>query len=99
VDHVAIARTGRTCPAGSMGQDAQTAPSRQGWENHWPPGARPGEIPGDDPARQATLEWTNWPLFTAGLVQRGYGDEDIRKIIGGNMLRVARQVFAARSPA
>ena len=42
---------------------------------------------------QATqsLAWTNWPMFTVGLVQRGYSDEDIRKIIGGNVLRVARE--------
>ena len=38
-----------------------------------------------------SLSWTNWPLFTVGLVQRGYTDEDIRKIIGGNVLRVARE--------
>ena len=37
-----------------------------------------------------TLAWTNWPMFTVGLVQRGYSDDDIQKIIGGNMLRVAR---------
>lgn len=37
-----------------------------------------------------SLAWTNWPLFTVGLVQRGYSDEDIRKIIGGNVMRVAR---------
>jgi membrane dipeptidase len=38
-----------------------------------------------------SIAWTNWPLFTVGLVQRGYSDEEIRKIIGGNMLRVARE--------
>lgn len=36
-----------------------------------------------------SLSWTNWPLYTVGLVQRGYSDDDIRKIIGGNVLRVA----------
>ena len=36
---------------------------------------------------------TNWPLFTVGLVQRGYSDDAIRKIIGGNVLRVARDVL------
>ncbi|MDG2391311.1 MAG: membrane dipeptidase [Planctomycetaceae bacterium] len=35
-----------------------------------------------------SIAWTNWPLFTVGLVQRGYSDSDIRQIIGGNMLRV-----------
>lgn len=40
-----------------------------------------------------SLAWTNWPLFTVGLVQRGYSDKDIRKIIGGNVLRVTRAVL------
>ena len=34
-----------------------------------------------------------WPLFAVGLVQRGYTDEQIRKILGQNMLRVARAVL------
>jgi membrane dipeptidase len=41
-----------------------------------------------------SLAWTNWPLFTVGLAQRGYSDDDIRKIIGGNMLRVAREAMS-----
>jgi membrane dipeptidase len=40
-----------------------------------------------------SIAWTNWPLFTVGLVKRGYSDEDIRKIIGGNMLRVCRETL------
>ncbi|QDV83650.1 dipeptidase [Stieleria magnilauensis] len=35
-----------------------------------------------------SLSWTNWPLFTVGLVQRGHSDEVIRKVIGGNVMRV-----------
>lgn len=38
----------------------------------------------------ASLAWTNWPLFTVGLVQRGFSDEEIQKIIGGNVMRVCR---------
>ncbi|MDP6057873.1 MAG: membrane dipeptidase, partial [Pirellulaceae bacterium] len=38
-----------------------------------------------------SVVWTNWPLFSVGLVQRGHSDEDIRKIIGGNVMRVARE--------
>jgi membrane dipeptidase len=40
------------------------------------------------PEMRKSLAWTNWPLFTVGLVQRGHSDEDIQKIIGGNVLRV-----------
>ena len=58
------------------------------WEHLWPQ---------DDfqttPEMEQSLAWTNWPLFTAGLVQRGYSDDDIRKILGGNILRVAKANF------
>ncbi len=46
------------------------------------------------PEQWGSMAWTNWPLFTVALVQRGYSDDDIRKIIGGNFLRVARAVWA-----
>ncbi len=42
-----------------------------------------------------SIAWTNWPLFTVGLVQRGYSDEQIQKIIGGNVLRVLRETESA----
>jgi membrane dipeptidase len=55
------------------------------WEHLWPP----------DPYRTTpratqSLAWTNWPLFTVGMVQRGHSDDTIRKILGENMLRVWR---------
>ena len=65
------------------------AASRTRYEALWPPGSRGGRFP-----RAATLAWTNWPLFTVGLVQRGYSDDDIQKIIGGNMLRVCREAVS-----
>jgi membrane dipeptidase len=37
--------------------------------------------------------WTNGPYFTVGLVCQGYSDDQIRKIIGGNFLRVASAVL------
>lgn len=51
--------------------------------------------PADDyktpPGAVDSLAWTNWPLYTVGMVQRGYKDEEIRKIIGGNVIRVAQE--------
>ena len=43
--------------------------------------------------QKQSLAWTNWPVFTIGLVQRGYSDSEIQKILGGNVLRVARAVL------
>lgn len=61
---------------------------RAAWENFWTSDAFEGH-----PRTHPSLRWINWPLFTVGLVQRGYSDQDIRKIIGGNALRVARAVL------
>ena len=43
---------------------------------------------------------SHFPRITQGLMDRGYSEEDIRKILGGNLLRVMRQVeqVAARGP-
>ncbi|MBI5800278.1 MAG: membrane dipeptidase [Verrucomicrobia bacterium] len=58
------------------------------WEHLWP---------ADDyrpkPHADQSLAWTNWPLFTVGLVQRGHSDATIRKILGENVLRVVRANF------
>jgi membrane dipeptidase len=69
-------------------------PRRVRYEALWPEGSRGKRYPGEQ-----SLAWTNWPLFTVGLVQRGYRDEDIRQILGLNMLRIARKVLAAREEA
>lgn len=42
---------------------------------------------------ERSMAWTNWPLFTVGMVQMGYSDEVIQKILGGNIMRVAREVL------
>lgn len=51
--------------------------------------------PADDyvttPDARLSVSWTNWPLFTVGLVQRGHSDDVIRQIIGGNVMRVAQE--------
>ncbi|MEX2565150.1 MAG: membrane dipeptidase [Cyclobacteriaceae bacterium] len=45
------------------------------------------------PEMSQSMAWTNWPLFTVGLVQMGYSDTDIQKIIGGNAIRVAQASY------
>lgn len=55
------------------------------WEHLWPK---------DDfqatPEAERSLAWTNWPLFTLGMVMRGHSDEAIRQVLGENVLRVLR---------
>jgi membrane dipeptidase len=47
-----------------------------------------------DPVQQAlgraSLAWTNWPLLTVGLVKMGLKDDEIEKILGGNLQRLLR---------
>jgi membrane dipeptidase len=60
---------------------------RERYEALWPPGAL-------DNKSHPSLAWTNWPMFTVGMVQRGIPDADIQKILGGNVMRVARAVLS-----
>lgn len=87
-DHVAIGTdTAHTAPS-RPGDGRALAPTRRQrtrFEALWPKGSLEGP---NDPGR--TLAWTNWPLFTVGMVQRGHSEDNIRKVLGGNVLRVAR---------
>ncbi|MCB1204438.1 MAG: membrane dipeptidase [Verrucomicrobiae bacterium] len=90
VDHVAIG-TDIAYSSRNSGEENRKAAvaglrrKREPFRSLWPP---------DDfvASEQAdlSLAWTNWPLYTVGLVQRGYSDDDIRKILGGNVMRVAK---------
>lgn len=90
-DHVAIGTdVANSSPAAAAERRKvpRRGPRRDRWDALWP----------DDPfvaTPEATesLSWTNWPLFTVGMVQRGHSDEVIRKILGGNALRVARDAM------
>ncbi|MEZ5399472.1 MAG: membrane dipeptidase [Bryobacteraceae bacterium] len=57
--------------------------SRTRYEAFWPAGALGSRS-------HPSLAWTNWPMFTVGMVQRGISDADIQKILGGNVMRVTR---------
>ena len=90
-DHVAIG-TDHGMLLSPLGTEEKMPASRPIWEQYW--------RHSDDVTRPVSEEqtnsmaWTNWPLFTVGLVQRGFADDDIRKIIGGNVLRVCRDTIS-----
>lgn len=93
VDHVAIG-TDIAYRSRSDDRERRKLPNARRKRNRfahiWPTGA----LVGGTAAGCESLAWTNWPLFTVGLVQRGYKDEDIQKILGGNVLRVAKAGLA-----
>jgi len=63
----------------------------------WPPGVKT-DAPTWQMAREDSLAFVNRPYATVGLVQRGYSDKDIAKIMGGNHLRVFQAVLDGRKP-
>jgi membrane dipeptidase len=95
-DRVAIA-TDYSYRSRAAGPEYQKIPKRRRlrpqWEALWPVRLT------SNPAAQATMAWTNWPLFTVGLVKRGYSDSDIQKIIGGNAVRVVKDSFPGKTPS
>lgn len=96
VDHVAIGTDAAYASRNSAAENKKVprrSPQRKEFRSLWPDDAL--ALPaGVHPNARQSLAWTNWPLFTVGLVQRGYSDEDIEKILGRNMLRVARAALA-----
>jgi membrane dipeptidase len=95
-DHVTIG-TDRSYTSQHTAAENAKVPSRrrirERWESLWPEGSRGGGSGWNNDSQVQSLMWTNWPMITVGLVQRGYSDDDIRKIIGGNILRVSRDVL------
>jgi len=89
IDHVAIG-TDVAYSAQNSGEEQRKVPAmpkrRADFRSLWPLDAFRSTS-----EMTNSLAWTNWPLFTVGLVQRGYDDEAIRKIIGGNVMRVVRE--------
>jgi membrane dipeptidase len=55
------------------------------WEHLWPKDDYQTTVEAEQ-----SVAWSNWPLFTLGMIQRGHSDETIRQVLGGNMLRVLR---------
>jgi len=95
-DHVAIG-TDVAYTSSASGREYQKIPkrrpSRSRWEALWLPDDALYKPEWRQDHQRLSMAWTNWPMFTVGLVQRGYSDDDIQKILGGNVLRVARAVL------
>ena len=86
-NHVAIGTDVAYTSQYSIAENKKIPPYRRPrtrWEALWPV---------DDfkqtPEMAQSMAWTNWPLFTVGMVQLGYADQEIQKILGGNVIRVA----------
>ncbi|MGV3650612.1 MAG: dipeptidase [Devosia sp.] len=47
-----------------------------------------GEWPWEERRAKTLSDASDFPNVTAGLVKRGYSDEDIKKVLGGNWMRV-----------
>lgn len=94
--HVAIGTDVAYTSQNEKAQWAKLPPgrrSRSRWESFWPANDALFDPHWQQPVMTRSLAWTNWPLFTVGLVQRGYSDDAIRLILGGNVLRVAKAVL------
>ena len=96
VDHVTIG-TDRAYVSSSAARENDKLPPRPPrrtrWEALWEPDDAIYDPRWRQERQEQSLAWTNWPLFTVGLVQRGYSDDDIFKIVGGNILRVMRAAW------
>ena len=91
VDYVAIG-TDHGISLKNGHPEGKTNPNRPIWESYWR--APYAGIAPEMREAHDSMTWINWPMFTVGLVQRGYSDEEIRKIIGGNVLRVCEETLA-----
>jgi membrane dipeptidase len=70
-------------------------PRRTPWESFWAKDDPLFDKKWGSPEKLKSLIWTNWPLFTVGLVQRGLSEKQISAVIGGNVMRVCRDVRTA----
>jgi membrane dipeptidase len=55
------------------------------WEHLWPKDDYVTTLEAEQ-----SIAWSNWPLFTLGMIMRGHSDDAIRQVLGGNMLRVLK---------
>lgn len=99
-EHVTIGTDVGYTPDTHEADMAGITPPKTGrpWRSLSPVGP-PSPIPdGWSRVKELSLRWTNFPLFTVGMVQRGFSDDAIRQILGGNAMRVAKALWDQRDP-
>jgi membrane dipeptidase len=89
-DHVGIATDANYSSEWPKGLSRYSPARFSGaWWGNW--GREKNRVTAEsDEASHGSLAWTNWPLYTVGLIMRGYSDNDIAKILGLNFLRVLK---------
>jgi membrane dipeptidase len=68
-------------------------PTWSGWRPEHPFDFTPSSETGLFPSPEKLLSWSNWPYKTVGLLSRGYSENEVKKIIGGNWLRLYSKVI------
>lgn len=99
IDHVGIGSDTADIPGcpERWGQERYKNRQRTFWHG-WREGVHMADYgisseAGTHPSPEKLLAWSNWPNKTVGLVSRGYSDQEVQKIVGGNWLRFYRQVI------
>lgn len=92
-EHVTFGTDVASRPPTSDGESFAIPAMRRIFESHWPANDAIFNSHWHQPHMVQSLVWTNFPLFTVGLVQRGLSDQQILSILGGNALRVAKAVL------
>jgi len=98
IDHIGIGSDVNWHTTGMKEQAQRIKPRRRlrpGLSGLWPPDCGQGD-PSWNMAREDSLAWVNRPYATVGLVQRGYSDDDIAKIMGRNHLRMLKDNMDGR---
>jgi len=91
-EHVAIGTDISYTSQFAAEENRKISSIRQGrirWEALWP-----SDDFQEKPEMVQSMAWTNWPMFTVGMVQMGYSDDVIQKILGGNTMRVSKAAFS-----
>ena len=83
--------SGRTLDRGSVGQGSNL----NVWRRSHPEVYGAGPTDRMDPYPEGLSRYTELRNLTRGLVARGYDDDAVRRIVGGNVLRVFETVWAS----